>query len=234
VNEKRQAAAGLPTDPETNSRYSHLNQLNHKWWQQAAILAETQANQTGGVLTITDNCIKMPWFNRIVNIQPATKSMTYLNDNHSQPGYQDGLVILALLNYLTVHQQLPPDTELINENHLTGGTTFFRGPHLMASVILAQRFGNQREEFIKRAQLWGGQSADYGDSGIKFEIFPGLNWIVALWQGDNEFPARAQYLFDRKLDQLFQLDIIWALGNLVAAKFRSIRATIDVGSFAIK
>ena len=90
----------------------------------------------------------------------------------------------------------------------------------MAAVNLAQYFGDKKEEFIKTARLWGGKSSPYGEFGIKFEIFPDLNWIIALWQGDAEFPARAQYLFDRKLDHLFQLDIIWALGNLVAAKFK--------------
>jgi len=210
----------LPIDPETNTRYSCLDQINREWWRQIASLVSTGTDRTGGIFKITDNCLEMPWFNRIVSINPAIKSMTYLNDSIFKPGYQDGLVIMALLNYLTKHSQLPPDTELINENHLTGGTTFFRGPHQMASINVAQYFETKGEEFIKTARLWGGKSAPYGEFGIKFELFPGLHWIVALWLKDAEFPARAQYLFDRKLERLFKFDIIWALGNLVASKLR--------------
>ena len=210
----------LPTDPETNARYRHLNQLNPEWWQQAAALVEnTRTNLIEGILKATENTLEIPWFNRVVSIHPTTKTMTYPGDNQPQLRYQEGLVILALLNYLAKHNKLPPDTELINENHLTGGTTFFRGPHLMASIILAQHFGDNGGKFIKRARLWGGQPAPYGEFGVKFEIFPGLNWTIALWEEDAEFTARAQYLFDRKLDRIFQLDIIWAIGNLVAAKF---------------
>jgi len=110
-------------------------------------------------------------------------------------------------------------SELVNENYLAGGTTFFRGPHLMASIILARRFADNGVGFLKRAQLLGGQPAPYGEFGVEFEICPGLNWTIALWERDSEFPARTQYLFDRKLDQIFQLDVIWALGNLIAAKF---------------
>ena len=220
MNQENRATEELPTDPETNARYRQLNQLNPEWWQQAVTLInDTRTNQIDGILKITENTLEIPWFNRVVSIHPATKTMTYPGENRPQLRYQEGLVILALLNYLIKHRQLPPDTELINENHLTGGTTFFRGPHLMTSIILAQRFGDNGEEFMKKSRLWGGQPAPYGEFGIKFEIFPGLNWTIALWEGDNEFPARAQYLFDRKLDHIFQLDVIWAIGNLVATKF---------------
>ena len=220
MNRRTSTAEELPINPETNARYRHLNQLNPAWWQQAAILIDDpRANQIDGILKITENTLEIPWFNRSVSIHPASRTMAYSGDRQPRLHYQDGLVILTLLNYFTKHRQLPPDTELINENHLTGGTTFFRGPHLMASTILSQRYGGNGRKFMKKSRLWGGEPAPYGEFGIKFEIFPGLNWTVALWEGDSEFPARVQYLFDRKLDRIFQLDIIWAIGNLIAAKF---------------
>jgi len=220
VKQENRIAEELPTNPETNARYSRLEQLNPEWWMQAATLIDNfKAKQISGILKSTEKTIEIPWFNRVVKIQPTTRTMMYKGKNQPPLSYQEGLVILSLLNYLKKHDQLPPDTELINENHLTGGTTFFRGPHLMASIILAQRLGDNGREFMKRALLWGGQPAPYGEFGINFEIFPGLNWTIALWESDSEFPARAQYLFDRKLDRIFQLDIIWAIGNLVAGKF---------------
>ncbi len=220
MTEEKRVTPELPTDPEANARYRHLSQLNPEWWQLAQNLLEsTRTNPIDEVVKSTENTLEIPWFNRIVSIHPPTRTMTYLGDQQPRLHYQEGLVILALLNYLAQQKKLPPDTELINENHLTGGTTFFRGPHLMSSVILAQKFGDNGTEFINRARLWGGQPAPYGEFGIKFELFPDLNWIIALWEGDSEFPARAQYLFDRKLDRMFQLDIIWAIGNLIVKKF---------------
>lgn len=220
MDQENIASGALPTNPETNARYRDPSQLNPKWWLQAATLLDnTRTNQIDEILKTVGDTIEIPWFNRRICIHPTTKTMIYQGESELQIRYQEGLVILALLNYLTKHNQLPPDSDFINENHLTGGTTFFRGPHLMASTILAQRFGSNGKEFIKRARLWGGEPAPYGEFGVKFEIFPGLNWTIALWESDSEFPARAQYLFDRKLDRILQLDIIWAIGNLVAAKF---------------
>ena len=209
----------LPADPESSAQYCRLDQLNPKWWQRAATLAATRTSRANNALKTVNSSLEITWFKRTVKIDPQRKSMFYSDDRRNRLGYQEGLVILGLINYLADHEKLPPDGELINENHLTGGATFFRGPHLMASVILARRFADNGAEFLKRAQLMGGQPAPYGEFGIEFEVFPGLNWTIALWESDSEFPARAQYLFDRKLDMIFPLDVIWALGNLVAAKF---------------
>jgi hypothetical protein len=40
VNQENRAIGELPTDPETNTRYRHLNQLNPELWRQAADLVE--------------------------------------------------------------------------------------------------------------------------------------------------------------------------------------------------
>ena len=219
VHKPEPATGKSPTDPESNARYRRLDQLNPKWWRQAATLVATQTSRADDALKIVGTCLEITWFKRTVKIDPSRMSMIYLDDRQTGLGYQEGLVILTLIDYLSNHAKLPPDSELVNENYLTGGTTFFRGPHLMASIILARRFADNGVGFLKRAQLLGGQPAPYGEFGVEFEICPGLNWTIALWERDSEFPARAQYLFDRKLDQIFQLDVIWALGNLIAAKF---------------
>jgi len=219
VQKPEPSAGKLPADPESSAQYCRLNQLNPKWWQQAATLAASRTSRTDTALQSDGSGLEITWFKRAVKIDPKLMSMFYLDNSRDRLGYQEGLVILALISYLANHEKLPHDSELINQNHLLGGATFFRGPHLMASVILARRFANNGAEFLKRAQLMGGRPAPYGEFGVEFEIFPGLNWTIALWESDSEFPARAQYLFDRKLDMIFPLDVIWALGNLVAAKF---------------
>jgi len=60
--------------------------------------------------------------------------------------------------------------------------------------------------------------APHGEYGIEFNWFPELSWIVALWEVDDEFEARVEYLFDRNIEKLFALDVIWVLGNVVARK----------------
>lgn len=208
----------LPVDPEENSQYSRFDQLNAVWWRQVEILVTENSGALLSQVQVVGRGLEVPWFNQRLSIEPDSRSISFVNGDKLQPTYQDGLVLLNLLNYLSRKHSLPKPLGLINENHLVGGTTFFRGPHLMASVRLAKRFAKNGAGFIAAGQRWGGKPVDFGEFALTFTIFPGLDWVVALWEEDDEFPARAQYLFDRNLGQFFQLDVIWALGNVVAAK----------------
>ncbi|MBN2332519.1 MAG: DUF3786 domain-containing protein [Deltaproteobacteria bacterium] len=205
-----------PADPEDNRQYCRLDQLNSGWWQEAEmLLARGQGNFPH--LTVTREGIELPWWGQPVLVVPAAKRMVPLAGQ--QPlTYQEGLVILGLLGYAVRHDQLPPATGLVSAEHLTGGTTFFRGPHVMASVLISRRFARDGAAFLTLGQAVGGQPAAYGEYGLAFSWYPGLTWIVALWEEDEEFAARAMYLFDRSIEQLFALDVIWALGNVVARK----------------
>jgi hypothetical protein len=146
--------------------------------------------------------------------------------------YQEGLAILGLLRYAAGHDALPPATELVSAEHLTGGAAFFRGPHVMASVLVAKRFATDGAGMLAAARLLGGEEADFGEFGARFTLFPGIDWIVALWAADEEFPAAARFLFDRLLERIYALDVIWALGNVVARRLITAAAGADHGAGA--
>ena len=198
----------LPVDPEKNCQYSRFNQLNPDWWRKVeSLTAETEGEVFPHVRVISDG-LELPWFNRCVRLKPKTFDIFFDDGQGAQPTYQDGLVVLALLNYLSTSHRIPATAGLINEHHLTGGTTFFRGPHVMASALLARRFTKDGLRLLEVGKKWGGKPADFGEFALSFTIFPGLDWSVALWEEDEEFSARAQYLFDKNLEQMFQLDDI--------------------------
>lgn len=207
-----------PVNPEENRQYSRFDQLNPAWWRRLEDLLVKTAPIPAG-LALCENALEMPWFNRNLRIHPGSRDLTYPSSPDLRPSWQEGLVVLSLINYLFEHRQLPPATQLISENHLPGGTTFFRGPHVSAACLIADHFAEDGSGFLQKGLEWGGVPADFGEFGQRFTIFPGLDWYVVLWEADEEFTARAQYLFDRGLSQVFALDVIWALGNVVAAKF---------------
>ena len=207
-----------PADPEDNSQYCRLDQLNPGWWQLAVELCHRQGEIFPGI-TVSAKGIELPWWGQPALVLPATKSIVSLTESRKIT-YQEGLVILGLLYYASSHESLPPAQGLISAGHLKGGTTFFRGPHVMASVLIARHFARDGKAFFDRGLALGGVSSSYGEYGIEFCWFPGLSWIVALWEADDEFEARAEYLFDQNIESMFSLDVIWALGNVVARKVK--------------
>jgi len=171
-------------------------------------------------ITVSTKGIELPWWGQPVRVLPETKSIVSLTESRKIT-YQEGLVILGLLHYASSHENLPPAQGLITASHLKGGATFFRGPHVMASVLIARHFSGDGKAFLERGLALGGVPSSYGEFGIEFSCFPGLSWIVALWEEDEEFAARAEYLFDRNIEAMFALDVIWALGNVVARKMKA-------------
>ena len=206
-----------PADPEDNSQYCRLEQLNPGWWQLAADLCRRRTGEIFPGIKIFVKGIELSWWGKTILVLPGGKNIVSLEESR-RITYQEGLVILGLLFYAFSHESLPPAQGLVSASHLKGGATFFRGPHVMASVLIARHFSRDGQAFLDRGMALGGVPSSYGEFGIEFGWFPGLSWIVALWEADDEFDARAEYLFDRSIESLFALDVIWALGNVVAGK----------------
>jgi len=105
------------------------------------------------------------------------------------------LKLLSLL-YLANSDGKPPSGEWLAYRELPGGR--FYEPVVRRSVEepLATRFGRDRAGFLKACQSLGGKEADFGDVACSFALFPHVMVAVILWLGDEEFPPRAQLLFD--------------------------------------
>jgi hypothetical protein len=105
------------------------------------------------------------------------------------------LKLLSLL-YLAGTDGEAPSGRWLAYRELPGGR--FYEPVLRRSVEapLATRFGGDREGFIKACAGLGGKEEEFGDAACSLELFPLVRVAVILWLGDEEFPARAQFLFD--------------------------------------
>ena len=103
-----------------------------------------------------------------------------------------------------------------------GGAFFWRGPHEAPTDMLAKRFGNAPQEFLRKAGLRGGvrvESKDIpGDAAARFRVFPRIDVLVVLWSADDEFPARATILFDASISEHLQVDGVFALVLMLALR----------------
>jgi hypothetical protein len=105
------------------------------------------------------------------------------------------LKLLSLL-YLANTDGEPPSGEWLAYRELPGAR--FYEPVVRRSVEepLAARFGRDREGFLQSCQALGGTEVDFGDVACSFALFPQVMVAVILWLCDEEFPPRAQLLFD--------------------------------------
>ena len=111
---------------------------------------------------------------------------------------------------------------LVKPANLPGGHHFFtRGTHVLPLDELASKYGSDREGFISAGLARGGIQVAYGDVAVELSPVPSVPVVMILWLGDDEFPARADLLFDSSAEYTAPLDVLWASAMLTWRSSRS-------------
>jgi hypothetical protein len=122
---------------------------------------------------------------------------------------------LSLLWYLSSAKDIPFTGRLIRPIDVKGGQRFFTGTHLLPLDRVAAVYGGDRDKFIKRGREFGAGEAGHGDASLILSPLPRVPITLILWLEDEEFPARADLLFDSTCDlQIGLSDIVWSLAML--------------------
>ena len=118
---------------------------------------------------------------------------------------------LAALVYLARTGAASPSGEWISPCELPSGAAFFRGPHDVPAAAIAERFGRDVDSFRAACERLGGRPLPFGDAAYALDLFPRLPVAVLVWRADDEFPARAAMLVDRRIERSYPLDGVLAM-----------------------
>jgi hypothetical protein len=179
--------------------WKDLENQNH-----AAVTART------GVI-FKDGVYHLPFLERHLLVDPARRQIRPAKDPSSDPGFRACLTALLYLLHIDTQLLGPPLSPL----ELPGGATFFRGPHAVPGVPLAERFGLDLPGFLAAGKRLHAEIRPAGDSALALQVFPSLVVEVILWQADDEFPAQASFALPAHLDRFWFLDAVWGLLHLV-------------------
>ena len=125
---------------------------------------------------------------------------------------------LLVVSYLLYARNIEPVGKWVSEKDLSGGSTFFRGPHALPSAPLEKKFGTDPDGFREKALTLGGTPAEFGDASMMFQILPRISFVIVLWVTDEEFPARVTFMVDPSVDAHLPLDVVFAMTQTVTQK----------------
>jgi hypothetical protein len=139
-----------------------------------------------------------------------------LTDSQEEVSMRDKVLIL---HYLISAKGTPIANKLISFKELQGGNSYFRTFSKRAIEPLVEHFGEQPYGLVDTADKLGGHTVTYGDVAVTVNAFSHVPITIVLWQGDEEFPAQGDILFDAAIsDYLSTYDvtvlcesIIWKL-----------------------
>jgi len=121
---------------------------------------------------------------------------------------------LSVLCYLINAQDRSLSGRLVKPVSLKGGDIFFRGSHVLPLHRITEMYGNDRQGFIEKGKEMGGKVLGYGDASVELLPLPRIPVTLILWLCDDEFPARADLLFDSTCELQVPLDIIWSIAMM--------------------
>jgi hypothetical protein len=146
-----------------------------------------------------------PGERRILNLEP---------DGEVFVARHAGLFPLAVLWYLVRAAPARPSGRLVQPGALPGGGIFLHGTHVLPLDELAAAYGARPDAFLAAGAALGGRAVGYGDAAVELPALPRIPTTVLLWTADDEFPARADLLFDETAPRHAPTDILWSIAML--------------------
>lgn len=137
-------------------------------------------------------------------------------------GKEAGLGTQGLVLYYFVTADGAPLAERwISFSELADGRFYNQAFQGYSGGELARHFGNDLAAFAAAAHRLGGEPPGQtwpGDAAFRFQVLPRLPVLVVAWQGDEDFPASYQVLFDAAANHYLPSDVCAITGGMLARK----------------
>ncbi len=121
---------------------------------------------------------------------------------------------LSALCYLNNAKDIPLTERLVKPDNLRGGQLFFRGSHVLPLDKISGKYGDNIKGFLTKGKNLSGEQLEYGDASLRLFPFPNVPVVVILWGADDEFPSRADLLFDSTSELQLLIDNIWSIAMM--------------------
>ena len=108
---------------------------------------------------------------------------------------------------------------------LPGGMLHYAPFQDIALKPLAKAFNGKVTLLGGAAEPLGGTTVAMGDAAVQVAALPKVPLLAVLWDGDDEFPASAQILFDELASDHLSTAALWVLGCEFAKRLMAAVAT---------
>ena len=186
--------------------------INVLWDRLAALDPAEAAARAAVAHDPAQQAYLIPLLDLPIAVRPAVRRV----EAPSGPAPYD--VTLICVQYLLTSRDEPPAGEPVGPRTLPYGDFFFRGLHQMPTAKLEAAFGNDLARFRSAALALGGRPLAIADAAYQLDALPRVPVTIALWAADDEFPARSQFLLDKRADRQLPLDALWLLCGIVAKR----------------
>ena len=174
------------------------------------------AGRSGATYEKSAGSLRLLFWGETYRIYPQT-GLVQVEGTAQEPGIP---VQLLILHYLLHADGTPMADKWISFWQLPGGRSYYPAFQKRASLPLARAFEREPQKLIAAAKTLGGERLSFGDASFLFRVLPRLWLALVFYQGDEEFPATANILFDGAASHYLPTEDLAVLGGILAAKLR--------------
>jgi len=127
---------------------------------------------------------------------------------------------IMILHYLATADGTPLANRWISFKELPGGNIYTEPFTNRAIKPLVKFFGPEPTNLIQAAAQFQGTPLQLGDVGIMVSVLPMVPVALVLWEGDEEFPATGNILFDASAEHYLPTEDFAVLSGMLVNKLR--------------
>jgi hypothetical protein len=181
--------------------------------QAKALAAQSLAEQSleeisrrSGIPIGGQNALRLPFLGRVYVIAYPSFEFSDAADPAAQVPLQEQVLILHYLLRCQPHLK----GQWIAYREIPGAGFYFSAFVKRAVDPLKKAFGQNVAGLKKAAAKLGATPMDTGNAAYRLELLPYAPIQIVVWEGDDEFPAEANILFDASVgDYLPPEDAAW-------------------------
>ena len=162
-------------------------------------------------LEMDDKALYIDFFSEKFRLDHESGMITSVEEPDRVLGFNTIMCIYHLFYYSKKDAKLKGD--FVPYRQVKRGAPF--APAFEKTVVkpFAKVFDGHLEAFIKAGEVLEGKPIKQGDAGFILPAFENIPVMVVFWDGDDEFAAQANILFDADITDFFHEETVVCIGS---------------------
>ncbi len=178
-------------------------------WRQRFLTTDVPERAAALGLEVRDGEIPIRYFNRDYILRVSDGAIRRREGAAPIPRY-DAMFLYHLFWFSNPHPRA--SGVLVPFREVKGAAIFEPAFRKLAILPLSRGFSGRAAELAAACLALGGTSLGKGDVGYRIPVFAGLDVAVLFWDGDEEFDASANILFDKNFTDFTHVETVVTVG----------------------
>lgn len=193
------------------NRESNYVKVMEKWrqdfvtWDHEALCAKV------GIHTYDEEAVRLSYFGVPHEIDRKTGRISCPGDVSYEPGFDEALAIYNFFYY--AKEGAENSGEWVHFRNVKDAGVFENAFEHLVLEPFAAYFSGRTEDFMAAGEGLGFLPLPYGDASFQVPAFSGIPLRVVFWDGDEEFPAKINLLFDKNITEFIHPESVTMLGS---------------------